>query len=91
MGCTSPSPLWSLKHGCTEKLGRRLSPCRMMLPTTRMIRCGRVFSSVEPFVLAVYSGLGPYHQISRPAVVNMILYRNRTGFPWHWAGPMPRL
>ena len=28
---------------------------------------------VEPFVHAEYSGLGPYHKISRRAIVNAIL------------------
>jgi transposase len=37
---------------------------------------------VEPFVRAEYSGLGPYHKINRRAVVNAILYQNRTGCQW---------
>ena len=36
----------------------------------------------EPFVRAEYSGLGPYHQVSRRAIVNAILYQNRTGCQW---------
>ena len=37
---------------------------------------------VEPFVRAAYSGLGPYHKVSRRAIVNAILYQNRTGCQW---------
>ena len=37
---------------------------------------------VEPFVRAAYSGLGPYHRVSRRAVVDAILYQNRTGCQW---------
>jgi transposase len=37
---------------------------------------------VEPFVRAEYSGLGPYHKVSRRAVVDAILYQNRTGCQW---------
>jgi len=37
---------------------------------------------VEPFVRAMYGGLGPYHKISRRAIVNAILYQNRTGCQW---------
>ena len=37
---------------------------------------------VEPFVRAEYGGLGPYHRVSRRAVVDAILYQNRTGCPW---------
>ena len=37
---------------------------------------------VEPFVRAEYSGLGPYHRVSRRAVVDAILYQNRTGCQW---------
>ena len=37
---------------------------------------------VEPSVRAEYSGLGPYHKISRRAILNAILYQNRTGCQW---------
>jgi putative transposase len=37
---------------------------------------------VEPFVRAQYSGLGPYHKVSRRAILNAILYQNRTGCQW---------
>jgi transposase len=37
---------------------------------------------VEPFVRAEYGGLGPYHKISRRAILNAILYQNRTGCQW---------
>ena len=41
---------------------------------------------VEPFVRAEYSGLGPYHRVSRRAVVDAILYQKRTGCQW-WLLP----
>ena len=37
---------------------------------------------VEPFVRAEYGGLGPYPRVSRRAVVDAILYQNRTGCQW---------
>ena len=37
---------------------------------------------VEPFVRAEYSELGPYHRVSRRAILNAILYQNRTGCQW---------
>ncbi len=37
---------------------------------------------IEPLVRAEYSGLGPYHKISRRAIVNALLYQNRTGCQW---------
>jgi transposase len=37
---------------------------------------------VEPFVRAEYGGLGPYHKVSRRAILDAILYQNRTGCQW---------
>ena len=37
---------------------------------------------VEPCVRAEYGGLGPYHRVSRRAILNAILYQNRTGCQW---------